>query len=290
MMKEEMNRKGLKGMATTIEDTYRLSNGVEMPIIGLGVYKVEEGDQMKAAVLSALEAGYRHIDTASFYGNEKGVGEAIKASGLPREELFITTKVWNDDLGFEETLKAFDDSLENLGLDYLDLYLIHWPIEGKYTEAWRAFEKLYDEGRVKAIGVSNFHQQHLEDIFAMCRVKPMVNQLEYHPYLAQSEMRAYCEAQDIRLEAWAPLNRGGVFEEAVIQELAEKHDKTPAQIILRWDVQNGVSTIPKSATPSRIAENIDIFDFEISDEDMKRIDDLDRNQRIGKNPDNFSFD
>ncbi|MFC3418882.1 aldo/keto reductase [Salinicoccus hispanicus] len=282
--------KGLRNVGRSIEDTYTLHNGVEMPIIGLGVYKVEEGDQMKDVLLSALEAGYRHIDTASFYGNEKGVGEAIKASGLPRESLFITTKVWNDDLGFEETLRAFDISLENLGLDYLDLYLIHWPIEGKYTEAWRAFEKLYDEGKVKAIGVSNFHQQHLEDIFAMCRVKPMVNQLEYHPYLAQTEMRAYCEYHDIKLEAWAPLNRGGVFEEPVIRELAEKYDKTPAQIILRWDVQNGVSTIPKSVNRSRIAENIDIFDFELSDEDMKRIDGLDRNQRIGKNPDNFSFD
>ncbi|GAB3057944.1 aldo/keto reductase [Salinicoccus sesuvii] len=277
-------------MGTINRETYKLGNGVEIPIIGLGVYRVEEGDQMKQVVLSAIEAGYRHIDTAAFYGNEKGVGEAIKASGLPREELFITTKVWNDDLGFEETLNAFNKSLWNLGLDYLDLYLIHWPIEGKYTESWRAFEKLYEEGKVKAIGVSNFHQQHLEEIFAMCRVKPMVNQLEYHPYLAQREMRAYCEAQDIQLEAWAPLNRGGVFKEPIIQELAGKYDKTPAQIILRWDVQNGVSTIPKSATPSRIVENIDIFDFKISDEDMKRIDALDRNQRIGKNPDNFSFD
>lgn len=277
-------------MTTSLNDAYTLNNGVEMPIIGLGVYKAENGSQVKDAVLAAIEAGYRHIDTASFYGNEKGVGEAVRASDVPRESLFITTKVWNDDLGYEETLKAFEVSMDNLGLDYLDLYLIHWPIEGRYTEAWKALEELYERGRVKAIGVSNFHRQHLEDIFAMCRVKPMLNQLEYHPHLAQKEMHAFCKAHDIQMEAWAPLKRGGLFEEPVIQELVEKHGKTPAQIILRWDLQNGVSTIPKSVTPSRIRENIDIFDFELSDEDMEKIDRLDSNQRMGKNPDNFSFD
>ncbi|WP_342387720.1 aldo/keto reductase [Salinicoccus bachuensis] len=274
----------------SVNDTYTLNNGVKMPFIGLGVYKAENGSQVKDAVLAAIEAGYRHIDTASFYGNEKGVGEAIRASDVPRDSLFITTKVWNDDLGYEETLRAFEVSMDNLGLDYLDLYLIHWPIEGRYTEAWKALEKLYDEGRVKAIGVSNFHRQHLEGIFAMCRVKPMLNQLEYHPHLAQKEMHAFCKAHDIQLEAWAPLKRGGLFEEPVIQQLVEKHGKTPAQIILRWDLQNGVSTIPKSVTPSRIQENIDIFDFELSGADMEKIDSLDSNQRMGKNPDNFSFD
>lgn len=277
-------------MTVSGNSTYILNNGVEMPRIGLGVYKAENGSQVRDAVLTAIEAGYRHIDTASFYGNEKGVGEAVRVSEVPRESLFITTKVWNDDLGYEETLRAFEVSMDNLGLDYLDLYLIHWPIEGRYTEAWKALEKLYDEGRVKAIGVSNFHQQHLEDIFAMCRIKPMLNQLEYHPHLAQKEMHAFCRAHDIQLEAWAPLKRGGLFEEPVIQELVEKHGKTPAQIILRWDIQNGVSTIPKSITPSRIRENIDIFDFELSDADMKKIDSLDSNQRMGKDPDNFSFD
>ncbi|WP_031545319.1 aldo/keto reductase [Salinicoccus luteus] len=277
-------------MTVSGNSTYILNNGVEMPRIGLGVYKAENGSQVRDAVLTAIEAGYRHIDTASFYGNEKGVGEAVRVSEVPRDSLFITTKVWNDDLGYEETLRAFEVSMDNLGLDYLDLYLIHWPIEGRYTEAWKALEKLYDEGRVKAIGVSNFHQQHLEDIFAMCRIKPMLNQLEYHPHLAQKEMHAFCRAHDIQLEAWAPLKRGGLFEEPVIQELVEKHGKTPAQIILRWDIQNGVSTIPKSITPSRIRENIDIFDFELSDADMKKIDSLDSNQRMGKDPDNFSFD
>lgn len=277
-------------MKITADDVYTLKNGVEMPIIGLGVYKAEDGDQVKDAILAAIDAGYRHIDTASFYGNEKGVGEAIRASDVPRESLFITTKVWNDDLGYEETLKAFEISMDKLGLDYLDLYLIHWPIEGRYTEAWKAMEKLYADGRVKAIGVSNFHRQHLEEVFSMCRTKPMVNQLEYHPHLAQKEMHEFCKMHGIQLEAWAPLKRGGLFEEPIIQALVEKHGKTPAQIILRWDIQNRVSTIPKSVTPSRIQENIDVFDFELSDADMKKIDSLDSNQRMGKNPDNFSFE
>lgn len=277
-------------MKITADDVYTLKNGVEMPIIGLGVYKAEDGGQVKDAILAAIDAGYRHIDTASFYGNEKGVGEAIRASDVSRDSLFITTKVWNDDLGYEETLKAFEISMDNLGLDYLDLYLIHWPIEGRYTEAWKAMEKLYADGRVKAIGVSNFHRQHLEEVFSMCRIKPMVNQLEYHPHLAQKEMHEFCKMHGIQLEAWAPLKRGGLFEEPIIQALVEKHGKTPAQIILRWDIQNRVSTIPKSVTPSRIQENIDVFDFELSDADMKKIDSLDSNQRMGKNPDNFSFE
>lgn len=277
-------------MKVSANDVYKLKNGVEMPIIGLGVYKAENGGQVKDAILAAIDAGYRHIDTASFYGNEKGVGEAIRASDVSRDSLFITTKVWNDDLGYEETLKAFEISMDNLGLDYLDLYLIHWPIEGRYTEAWKAMEKLYADGRVKAIGVSNFHRQHLEEVFSMCRVKPMVNQLEYHPHLVQKEMHEFCKMHGIQLEAWAPLKRGGLFEEPIIQALVEKHGKTPAQIILRWDIQNGVSTIPKSVTPSRIQENIDVFDFELSDADMKKIDSLDSNQRMGKNPDNFSFE
>ncbi|WP_372907897.1 aldo/keto reductase [Salinicoccus roseus] len=277
-------------MKITADDVYTLKNGVEMPIIGLGVYKAEDGGQVKDAILAAIDAGYRHIDTASFYGNEKGVGEAIRASDVSRDSLFITTKVWNDDLGYEETLKAFEISMDNLGLDYLDLYLIHWPIEGRYTEAWKAMEKLYADGRVKAIGVSNFHRQHLEEVFSMCRTKPMVNQLEYHPHLAQKEMHEFCKMHGIQLEAWAPLKRGGLFEEPIIQALVEKHGKTPAQIILRWDIQNRVSTIPKSVTPSRIQENIDVFDFELSDADMKKIDSLDSNQRMGKNPDNFSFE
>lgn len=276
-------------MAISSNDKYILNNGVEMPVIGFGVYKIER-DLMNGTVHAALESGYRHFDTAAFYQNEKELGKALAESDVPRAELFITTKVWNDDLGYEETLKAFETSLQNLGTDYVDLYLIHWPIEGKYTDSWKALEKLYEEKKARAIGVSNFHKHHLEDIFEICEIKPMVNQLEYHPQLAQKEMKAFCEDNNIQLEAWAPLGRGRYFDEPVIQNLVEKYDKTPAQIILRWDMQKGISTIPKSITPERIQQNIDIFDFELTREDMTAIDNLDKNNRLGKDPDNFSFD
>lgn len=276
-------------MKNSKQDTYTLNNGVKMPIIGFGVYKIPE-EQMKETIDAALEAGYRHFDTASFYDNEKALGDALRNLNVSREELFITTKVWNDDLGYEETLKAFEISLKKLQLDYIDLYLIHWPIEGKYTEAWKALEKLYKDGKVRAIGVSNFHTQHLEEIFEIATVKPMLDQLEYHPQLAQKEMRGFCDEHDIQLEAWAPLKRGRFFDEPVIQELVKKYGKSPAQIVLRWDVQTGVSTIPKSVTAERIQQNIDIFDFELTAEDMDKLDTLDTNQRLGKDPDNFSFD
>lgn len=276
-------------MKISKQDTYTLKNGVKMPVIGFGVYKIPEG-QMKETIHAALEAGYRHFDTAAFYDNEKALGDALKESDVSREELFITTKVWNDDLGYEETLDAFEVSLGKLQLDYIDLYMIHWPIEGKYVDAWRALEKLYEEGKVKAIGVSNFHQQHLEEIFRNAEVSPMVDQLEYHPQLAQKKMRAFCDSHDILMEAWAPLKRGAFFDEPVILELVEKYEKSPAQIVLRWDLQTGVSTIPKSVTPERIQQNIDIFDFELTSEDMDRLDTLDTDDRLGKNPDNFSFD
>ncbi|WP_411844458.1 aldo/keto reductase [Salinicoccus sp. HZC-1] len=276
-------------MKISKQDTYTLNNGVKMPVIGFGVYKIPE-EQMKGTIDAALEAGYRHFDTASFYDNEKGLGDVLRDSNVSREELFITTKVWNDDLGYEETLKAFEISLEKLQLDYIDLYLIHWPIEGKYTEAWKALEKLYKDKKVRAIGVSNFHKQHLEEIFEIATVKPMLDQLEYHPQLAQKEMRAFCDEHDIQVEAWAPLKRGKFFDEPVIQELVKKYGKSPAQIVLRWDLQTGVSTIPKSVTAERIQQNIDIFDFELTAEDMDKLDTLDTNQRMGKDPDNFSFD
>lgn len=276
-------------MKISKQDTYTLNNGVKMPVIGFGVYKIPD-DQMKETIHAALDAGYRHFDTAAFYDNEKALGDVLKESDVSREELFITTKVWNDDLGYEETLKAFEISLGKLQMDYMDLYLIHWPIEGKYTEAWKALEKLYKDGKVRAIGVSNFHQQHLEEIFRIATVKPMVDQLEYHPQLAQKEMSAFCEEHNIQMEAWAPLKRGAFFDEPVILELVKKYGKSPAQIVLRWDLQTGVSTIPKSVTPERIQQNIDIFDFEFTAEDMDMLDTLDKHNRLGKDPDNFSFD
>src|SRR5690606_21697711 len=233
-------------MYKSLQDTVTLNNGVKMPIMGLGVFKVEDGNVVTEAVKAAIQNGYRSIDTASFYDNEAGVGKGIKESGVPREDLFITTKVWNSDHGYENTLKAFDISLEKLGLEYLDLYLIHWPVRGKYVETWKALEKLYHEGKVKAIGVSNFNIHHLEDILREGEVKPTINQVEYHPHLTQVELREFCEREGIQLEAWSPLKKGELLGDPVIQRLAENDEKISTQNILSWDIQNNVLTIPKS--------------------------------------------
>jgi len=274
--------KSINGYAT-------LHNGVKMPWLGLGVWKVKDGDEVINAVKTALEVGYRHIDTAAVYENEEGVGQAIKAAGVPREELFITTKVWNADQGYETTLQAFETSLQKLGLDYIDLYLVHWPVKGKYKDTYRALEKLYGEGRIRAIGVSNFQIHHLEDLMNDCEVKPMVNQVEYHPRLTQKELHAFCKEHDIQLEAWSPLMQGKLLDEPTLVKIGEKYGKSPAQIILRWDLQSEVVTIPKSIQPHRIRENANIFDFELTDEEMEAIHALNRNERIGPDPDNFDF-
>ncbi|MGZ0084616.1 aldo/keto reductase [Caldibacillus thermoamylovorans] len=272
-----------------LQDCAVLHNGVRMPWVGLGVYKVKEGEEVKRAVRTALEMGYRHIDTAAFYENEEGVGQAIRESGIPREQVFVTTKVWNTDQGYETTLKAFDKSLKKLGFDYVDLYLVHWPVKGKYKETYKALEKLYKDGYVRAIGVSNFQIHHLQDVLADCEIKPMVNQVEYHPRLTQKELHAFCRENGIQLEAWSPLMRGEILNEPTIVEIGKKYGKTPAQVVLRWDLQNGVVTIPKSVTPARIKENADLFDFSLTDEEMKRIDALNVNKRIGPDPDHFNF-
>lgn len=258
-----------------------------MPGFGLGVYKVEDGDSVVHAVKAAVQCGYRSIDTASFYNNEKGVGQGIRESGIPREELFITSKVWNDEQGYEETLAAFDASLQRLGLDFLDLYLIHWPVKGKYKDTWRAMERLYKAGKVRAIGVSNFHIHHLKDLLSGANVKPVVNQVEYHPHLSQIPLKTFCEQEHIQLEAWSPLKRGQLLNEPTIVEIARKYEKTPAQIILRWDIQHNVITIPKSTNETRIKENAAIFDFSLDEEDMRRLDGLHCNDRSGTNPDSF---
>lgn len=276
-------------MTNSLQATTKLHNGVEMPWFGLGVFKVKEGSEVVDSVKAAIKNEYISIDTAAIYQNEEGVGQAIKDSGVPREELFITTKVWNADQGYETTLQAFETSMEKLGLEYLDLYLVHWPVAGKYKDTWKALEKLYKDGRVRAIGVSNFHIHHLEDLLSVAEIKPMVNQVEYHPHLTQTELHAFCKKEGIQLEAWSPLKQGELINEPVIVEIADKYGKSPAQIILRWDLQNGVVTIPKSTNEKRIIENASIFDFELSTEDMDKINSLNKNERVGPDPDNFDF-
>jgi diketogulonate reductase-like aldo/keto reductase len=274
---------------TNLKDTTTLHNGVKMPWVGLGVFKVTEGEEVVQSVKAAIKNGYISIDTAAIYKNEEGVGQAIKESGVPREELFITTKLWNADQGYESTLEAFETSMNKLGLEYLDLYLIHWPGKDKYKETWRAFEKLYKEGRVRAIGVSNFLVHHLEDLMSTAEIKPMVNQVEFHPHLTQKELLAFCEKEGIQLEAWSPLKQGQLLNEPVLEDIAHKYSKSVAQVILRWDLQHGVVTIPKSIKEHRIIENANIFDFELSVEDMEKIDGLNQDSRAGSHPDTMSF-
>ncbi|MEI3606325.1 aldo/keto reductase [Pseudogracilibacillus sp. SE30717A] len=263
----------------------RLNNNVLMPQLGLGVYKVLN-EEVTDVVTHALNVGYRSIDTAQFYENEDGVGEAIRNSPIPREDLFITSKVWNSHHGYDNTLRAFEESMEKLKLEYLDLYLIHWPtpMYDQYIETYKALEKLYHDGRVKAIGVSNFNIEHLERVLNECDVTPVLNQVEYHPYLQQDELKKYCREHSILIEAWSPLARGNVLNDPAIVHLAKKHQKSPAQIVLRWHIQQDSIIIPKSVTPSRIRENFHIFDFELSSEDMKKIEKLNRNERTGRDP------
>lgn len=274
-------------MINNLQDTVTLNNGVKMPGFGLGVYKVEDGQSVVQSVKAALEHAYRSIDTASFYENEAGVGQGIKESNVPREEIFVTSKVWNDQQGYENTLKAFDESLEKLGLDYLDLYLIHWPVTDMYKETWRALEKLYNDGKVRAIGVSNFHVHHLQDLMADSKVKPVINQVEYHPHLTQDKVKTFCEKEQIQLEAWSPLKKGRILDDPTISGIAEKYGKSAAQVILRWGVQHNVILIPKSVKEHRIIENADIFDFALTDDEMEQISDLNKNERTGADPDSF---
>ncbi|MGN1402268.1 MAG: aldo/keto reductase [Bacillus sp. (in: firmicutes)] len=274
-------------MIKHIQEAFTLYNGVQIPGFGLGVYKMEEGEQTITAVKAALEKGYRLIDTAAFYQNEKEVGIAIRESGIPRDEIFVTTKVWNSDQGYEETLAAFHQSMSNLDIDYIDLYLIHWPIRGKYKETWKAIEEMYDQGKIRAIGVSNFHQHHIEDLMQEARIKPMVNQVELHPLLTQVELREYCKQEGILVQAWSPLARGRLLTHPTLETLARKYGKSPAQIVLRWHIQNDVIAIPKSVSPVRIRDNADLFEFELSIKDMLTIDQLNCNERTGRNPDDI---
>ena len=276
-------------MISSISDCTVLNNGLAMPWLGFGVFQVDDGQDVEQAVRLALETGYRSIDTASVYGNERGVGNAIRESGVPREDIFLTTKVWNEDQRRKRTLAAFEESLERLGTDYVDLYLVHWPVKGCYQETWQAMEEIYRSGRARAIGVSNFMVHHLEDILGASQIVPAVNQVEFHPYLVQPELLHFCQSHQIQLEAWAPVVKGEIVNEPVAQELAQKYGKTPAQITLRWDLQHEVVTIPKSTHANRIAENANIFDFELSEADMKALDALDQGRRTGPDPYNFDF-
>jgi diketogulonate reductase-like aldo/keto reductase len=267
-----------------------LNNGLKMPQLGFGVWQVED-EQAAAAVATALEVGYRSIDTAMIYNNEKGVGKAIKESSVPREELFITTKVWNSDQGYENTLRAFDESLERLGLDYVDLYLIHWPTPqfDQYVDTYKALEKLYHDGRVKAIGVCNFEIEHLERLLKECEVVPVLNQVECHPYLAQNELKEFCAKHNIFVEAWSPLDQGGeVLQDEVVQKIAQSHGKTPAQTVLHWHLQNNTIVIPKSVTPSRIEENFQVFDFELTSAEMNEMNQINRDRRKGPHPNDMN--
>jgi diketogulonate reductase-like aldo/keto reductase len=274
---------------TDIKGTVKLNNGVDMPYLGLGVFNSNEGREVKEAIHIALHNGYRLIDTAKLYGNEIGVGEAVRTTDVPRKKIFVTSKVWNNDQGYDKTLKAFDSTMKRLALDYLDLYLIHWPVKGKYKETWKALEEIYRAGLVRAIGVSNFMQHHLEDLLKDATVVPALNQIEFHPYLTQPTLLDYCQSKGIWVQAWSPLMQGGVFNIPELKELADKYGKTVPQIVLRWNLQKGVCTIPKSSNEDRIRENADLFNFEISADDIKKIDALDRQQREGADPDNFSF-
>ncbi|PMC35989.1 aldo/keto reductase [Bacillus sp. UMB0899] len=267
-----------------------LNNGLKMPQLGFGVWQVED-DQATNAVSNAIKAGYTSIDTAMIYQNEVGVGKAIKEASVPREELFITTKVWNTDQGYDNTLKAFDASLERLGLDYIDLYLIHWPTPefDQYVDTYKALEKLYKDGKVKAIGVCNFEIEHLERLINECEVVPVLNQIECHPYLAQNEIKEFCAKHNIFVEAWSPLDQGGeALQDEVIKKIAEAHNKTTAQVILRWHLQNNTIVIPKSVTPSRIEENFNVFDFELTSDEMSAINELNRDRRKGPHPNDMN--
>jgi methylglyoxal/glyoxal reductase len=276
-------------MLKNLQSKKTLHNGIEIPYVGLGVYQMKDPIETVQAVKSAIETGYLSVDTAAVYGNEESVGQGVKESGADRKDLFITSKVWNSDQGYDTTLKAFETSLKKLDMDYMDLYLIHWPVEGKYKDTWKALERLYSEGLVKSIGVSNFHQHHLEDLMNSSNEKPVINQIECHPRLSQEKLKAFCQEENIAVEAWSPIAQGRVLDEPALKQIAEKHGKSSAQVILRWHLQNDVVIIPKSVHATRIKENADLFNFELSSDEMSKINDLNQNERFGPDPDNFDF-
>ena len=268
----------------SIQSTVKLNNNMQMPILGLGVYQTPPGRVTQNSVKFALKLGYRHVDTARIYGNEADVGEAVRESGILREDLFVTTKLWNSDQGYDSTLRAYEASLKRLGLDYVDLYLVHFPVPDVRKESWRAMETLFKKGRCRAIGVSNFTIRHLEELTEESDVIPSVNQVEFHPFLYQKELLDYCQGKRIQVEAYSPLARGERFKQPRILSLAKKYSKTPAQLMIRWGIQHGVVVIPKSTREERIRENSQVFDFDISDDDMMSLDSLNEDLRLNWDP------
>jgi diketogulonate reductase-like aldo/keto reductase len=275
-------------MSLSIDSTTTLNNGVEMPLFGLGVFRTEVGTETENAVRWALEASYRAIDTAALYRNEAEVGRIVNSGVVTRDQVFVTSKVWVDDLSYDGTKRAFEDSMQRLGLDYVDLYLVHWPVND-WKGAWRALEEIYEtqSGRVRAIGVSNFLEHHLDELLSIAKIQPAVNQVEFHPYLQQPSLQQYCRDHQIALTAWAPMMKGRVQEMPTLIEIGEKYGKTAVQVTLRWMLQIGVITIPKSAKQERIESNADLYDFELTDEDIRAIEALDRDERVGTHPDQF---
>lgn len=275
-------------MTLSINDTALLNNGRRIPLLGLGVYLSKQGSETQNAVKWALEAGYRHIDTAAFYNNEKDVGQAIRQSGINREEIFITTKLWNEDQGYDTALRAFDRSLSLLGVDYIDLYLIHWPVTMRRQESWRALETLLGQGRVRSIGVSNYTIRHLKELLQSTNTVPAVNQVEFSPFLYQEELLQYCRDNSIQLEAYSPLSRAARLNDEFLKQVAANYQKSPAQIMIRWALQHRIVVIPKSVHKERIIENADVYDFEISNGDMEKLNALNENYHVAWDPERIS--
>lgn len=271
-------------MELHLRSTLRLNNGVEIPRFGLGVFRAPRGEETRQAVSDALALGYRHIDTARIYGNERDVGTGVRDSRIPRQEIFVTTKLWNDDQGYESTLRACERSLKELGLEYVDLYLVHWPVSGKRLDSWRAMEKLLADGKCRSIGVSNFTERHLEELLRHAKVIPAVNQVELSPFLYQEELIRYCEGKGIAVEAYSPLTKGQRLGDPTLVEVARRHSRTPAQVLIRWCLQHGLIVIPKSTRKERIHENADVFGFELSAEEMRTLDGLDEELRTSWDP------
>jgi methylglyoxal/glyoxal reductase len=268
----------------TVRSTVELRNGVKMPVLGLGVWQSAPGEETRSAVAEALATGYRHVDTARAYRNEGDVGAAIRDSGIPRGEVFVTTKLWNADHGYDKALRAIDHSLESLGMEQVDLYLVHWPVEGLRRDTWRAMEKILGDGKARAVGVSNYTARHLDELLGQAKVPPAVNQVEFNPFLFQQELLAHCRRHGIQLEAYGPLVRAHKMEHPVLQRTARKHGKTPAQVLLRWGLQHDLVVIPKSVRPERIRENADLFGFELDAEDVGALDALDEGYRTSWDP------